>query len=124
MQKMKYSNKKLLAAIAVIAATLCISLVYSGKTRAQASQDRKVVVNLSDVLKADSFEAQYNGDKMVGMTGIKKDGTRFDLKAMSKPTCATSCPAGEHLYCWESETEQMSICVCHGRHDHYWVAAA
>jgi hypothetical protein len=36
------------------------------------------------------------------------------LKQQSKPTCATGCPAGKTLHCWEDEEQMMSICVCGG----------
>ena len=61
-----------------------------------------------------SFEETIRNGEVVGMTAIKAGGGRVVLKAQSKPTCATSCPAGQHLSCWEDEEQMMSMCACSG----------
>jgi hypothetical protein len=103
---------KLLTAIALAVATLCISSTNAGKTGARASQDRPVFIPLSDGAKPNGFEAQMRGDEVVSMTVVKKNGHRLALKVQSKPPCSTSCPAGQKMSCWEDEKQQMSICVC------------
>lgn len=107
---MKYSNKKLLALFALIIAALCTSSAIARRVRPQPNPDEHVV--LRSKAAPDTFDAVLRNGEVVGMTGVMKDGRRLAFKAQSKPTCATSCPAGQRLVCWENEAEMMSMCVC------------
>jgi hypothetical protein len=109
---MHSSNKKLLAAIGLIAATLGLSSAYPSRTVRQSSSEGNTFVRVSDSWQPDGFEAEMKDGKLVGMRGTRNDGSRVALKPHSKPTCNQSCPAGQKLSCWEDEEEKMSICVC------------
>jgi hypothetical protein len=109
---MKHSSKILLTAFALLAVTLGVSSTNARRGAGPELQDRSVSIRVPDNALPKSFSAQMRGDDVVGMTAIKKDGSRVALKAQSKPTCATSCPAGQVLTCWEDEQQLMSMCVC------------
>ena len=109
---MNYSNKRRLFAIALIAATLCISSAYAGKMIGQARGDGHVTLRWNKVAKPDSFDVQVRGGAVVGLSAVMKDGSRLALKQQNKPTCTTGCPEGQKLTCWEDHEQQMSICVC------------
>ena len=109
---MKASTKRLLAVAALTAAALCASPTDARRAAGPTTQDRSVSIPVPDGALPQSFSAQMRGDVVVGMTAVKRDGSRMALKAQSKPTCATSCPAGQKLYCWENEEQMMSMCVC------------
>jgi hypothetical protein len=109
---MKYSSKILMVAAALVAATLCVSSTAARKAWGTAAEDSRVFFRLSDEPKPAGFEAQVRGGEVVGMTVVKQDGARASLKQQAKPTCATSCPSGQKLTCWEDEAQMMSVCVC------------
>jgi hypothetical protein len=108
---MKCSNRKLPAAIVLMTATLFVSFIVGHRLGAQTTLEW-ITLGLNEKAKAESFAAQVRGGKVVGMTAVKKDGSRLTLKQQSKPTCATSCPSGQTLTCWEDYEQMMSICVC------------
>ena len=110
---MKTSTKRLTAAAALLAATLCASPTDARKAAGPARQTARTSLRLNVDAPA-SVEVETRDGKVVGMTAVKRDGSRLALKAQSKPTCATSCPAGQTLSCWEDEAQMMSICVCGG----------
>jgi hypothetical protein len=107
---MKYSTKKIFALITLIVAALCASSAMARRTRPQPLPDEHVT--LRSKAAPDSFDAVIRNGEVVGMTGVMKDGRRIAFTTQSKPTCATSCPAGQRLICWENEAEMMSMCVC------------
>jgi hypothetical protein len=109
---MKYSNQKPLVLAALIAATLCGSSVVANRVSHRTHPDEHVTLRSKPI--PDSFDAVVRSGEVVGVTGVMKDGRRIAFKSQSKPTCATSCPAGQSLICWESEAEMMSMCVCGG----------
>ena len=116
---MKYSNKSLPAAASLIAVALLAAILGGSATSAQPAgaadptrRDERVFFRLSDEAQPDGFEAAMQGNKIVGMTVVMKDGSRTDLKPQSKPTGASNCEKGETLTCWEDEKEMMSVCVC------------
>jgi hypothetical protein len=111
-KNMTYSNKKMLVAFALITAALCISSAYAGRILSQGRSDRHLMLHWSKNAKPDSFDAQIRNGAVVGMSAVSKDGSRLSLKQQNKPTCATSCPEGQKLTCWEDDEQQMSICVC------------
>ena len=111
---MKSSTKRVLAVAALMAATLCASSTSARKAASPTPQERNISIRVPDRAQPRSFETQVRDGKIAGMTVVKKDGSRMALKAQSRPTCATSCPAGQTLSCWENEAEMMSMCVCTG----------
>jgi hypothetical protein len=110
---MKTSNKRLLATFALVAATLCVSSTEAGRAGNPTSQTARKSVRIKLAVPA-SFDLDTRDGTIVGLTTVAKDGTRKALKQQSRPTCATSCPAGQKLSCWEDEEQLMSICVCGG----------
>jgi len=109
---MTYSNQKRLAAFALITAAFCISSAFAGRMLGQGRSDAHVMLRWSKNAKPESFDTQVRNGEVVGMSAVAKDGSRLVLKQQNKPTCATSCPAGQKLTCWEDHEQQMSICVC------------
>lgn len=110
---MKSPSKKLLTALALMMAALCASSSVARKQSDSTNQNKRFI-RVSDVFKPIGFEGQLRGGELIGMTVVRKDGTRKALKEQSKPVCATSCPAGQRLKCWEDEEQMMSMCVCVG----------
>ena len=110
---MKTYTKRLVAVAALLAATLCASPADAGKAGGPARQTARTSLRLNVDAPA-SVDVETRDGKIVGMTAVKKDGSRMALKAQSRPTCATGCPAGQSLKCWEDEAQMMSICVCEG----------
>jgi hypothetical protein len=109
-EMMKYSNMKLLAVIALLAAALGIS-AYARRIGTGSVQDQHVTIKVNQKAPA-SFDAELSAGKVVGMTAVYQDESKLALKQQDKPTCATSCPAGQRLSCWEDHEQMMSICVC------------
>ena len=109
---MKSSTKRVLAVAALMAATLCAPSTSARRAAGPTPQERNMSIRVPDQAQPQSFEAQVRDGKIAGMSVVKKDGSRTALKAQTKPTCATSCPAGQTLSCWENEAEMMSMCVC------------
>src|SRR5882672_4098098 len=107
---MKTSTKRIFAVAALVGATLCASPTDARKAGNPGQTVRRSLhVNLKAPL---SIDVDTRDSQTVGLTAIKKDGRRIALKPQSKPTCATSCPAGKTLHCWEDEEQMMSICEC------------
>jgi hypothetical protein len=107
---MKFTKKKLLVVTVMLAATLGIS-AYARKIGTQAGPDEHITLRVNSKTPA-TFDYQLRAGKVVEMTATYPDGDNVALKQQSKPTCATTCPAGQHLSCWEDQQQQMSICVC------------
>lgn len=111
---MKYSEKIMLALalIALLSATVYGATLFrpSGFTLAALSQTTTIRATAAE--KPTSFEQTIRNGEIVGMTAVKAGGARLALRAQSTPTCATSCPAGQKLSCWEDEQQMMSMCVC------------
>jgi hypothetical protein len=107
---MRYIPKVVLAvaAVALLTATFFAANVHSRAT--DSRQTQTVTVKAGE--KPASFEETIRNDEVVGMTAMKPGGGRLVLNAQSNATCATSCPAGQKLSCWEDEEQLMSICVC------------
>src|SRR5262245_53101081 len=112
-RKMKTSNKRLLATMALVATTLCASSSDAGRASHSAAQVARKAMRINLEVPA-SFDIDTKDGTIVGLTTVKKDGTRKALKQQSRPTYATSCPAGQKLSCWEDQEQLMSICVCGG----------
>lgn len=108
---MSYSKKKLLAIVVLLAAAICIS-AYVRTSGTAFVQDTHMTLKFDEKATPVSFDAQLSAGKIVGMTALYPGGNRVALKQQSEPTCATSCPAGQYLSCWEDHEQQMSICVC------------
>jgi hypothetical protein len=108
---MKTSKKKLLTIVVLLAAAICIS-AYARRAGTPLVQDTHMTLKFDEKATPVSFDAQITAGKIVGMTALYPGGDRVALKQQSKPTCATSCPAGQYLSCWEDHEQQMSICVC------------
>lgn len=92
---MKHPSKKMLSVVALILATVCVSSSVARKQGDATGQDKHVFVPFSDAFKPNGWDAQVRGGQVIGMTMIRKDGSRKALKQQTKPTCATSCPAGQ-----------------------------
>ncbi len=107
----KNSNKKLLAFGILLVAVLCIS-AYARRVGTAAVEDTHFTLKLDEKATPASFDATVIGGKVVGMMAVFPSGNRIALTQQSKPTCATSCPAGQYLSCWEDQDLQMSMCVC------------
>jgi len=101
---------------AVLVFTLCASAFTAGRqAQRPAREDGPVMLRLTDEMKADGFEAQMKGGKVVGMTMVRQDGSRLPLKQQQgKPVCGSFCPSGQTPSCWEDEAAQMSVCTCSG----------
>jgi len=108
---MKYSKKNLLAIVVLLATAICIS-AYVRTAGTASVQDTHMTLKFDEKATPVSFDAQLSAGKVVGMMALYPDGSRVALKHQNKPTCATSCPAGQYLSCWEDHEQQMSICVC------------
>ncbi len=102
---MKYSSKALLAAAVLIAATL-----FTSSTN--ALQNGRAFRSMNELTPFKGFDIETKSGTVVGMTAVKKDGSKLVLQQQSRPTAATSCPAGQHLTCWEDHDQMMSVCVC------------
>jgi hypothetical protein len=109
---LKNPKKKLLIGLALLTVTLGASAALARKLAGQTAQASKITFRVSPQAKPDYFEGQLNAGKLVGMVAVQTDGSRLALKHQSKPACATSCPSGQKLSCWEDEEQLMSICVC------------
>jgi hypothetical protein len=110
---MKTSAKRLLAVTALLGVSLCASPTDARKSGGTAGQTGRKSVRLNLNVPA-TIDVDRRDGKIVGMTAVMKDGSRKVLKAKSNPTCATGCPAGQTLQCWEDEAQLMSICECRG----------
>ena len=108
---MRHVNHRLLAA-ALIAAALFAASTDARKGDSSPLQAETKFFRLSDDWKPDGFEAQLRGGKVVGMSIVKKGGTRVALKKQANPPRATSCPGNQFLDCWEDEGQLVSICEC------------
>ncbi len=109
---MKHMGTLTLAAVGLAAAaifgTSAVALIAGGT----AGQEGRVLIRLGDDMKPDGFEAQVRSGEVVGMTAIRRDGSRVALSQQQKPPCATSCLPGQKLTCWEDDAQMLSICVC------------
>lgn len=103
---------KSLMAASLLCALAAAAPADAGRPGVQTSAGGPTFIRLSDEQKPDGFEMRERDGRVVGMTVVKKDGSRMPLKQQSRPTCATSCPAGQTLTCWEDEEQLMSVCVC------------
>lgn len=111
---MKYSEKIMLALalIALLSATVYGATLFKPNGFAGAAVSQTTTIRVTPAEKPASFEQTVRNGEVVGMTAIKTGGARVALRAQSNPTCATSCPAGQKLSCWEDEVQMMSLCVC------------
>lgn len=101
--------------LAVAATALLAASFYAAKVSARRGSTHLKPQNTSMITPAEkpaNFEQTVRNGEVVGMAAISASGSRTVLKARSQPVCATSCPAGQKLSCWEDEVQQMSICVC------------
>ena len=112
---MKYVSKRLLAVVALTLTTLFASPTDARRGETIASEDGVVFNRLTDEQKPDGFEMQVRNDQIVGVTVVKKGGSRMPLKQQSNPAGGASCPSGRPQVCWEDEAKQMSICTCEPR---------
>jgi hypothetical protein len=94
------------------AAALSASPTDAQRADDPAGQDGRVFFGLSQEARPDGFEATVKNGAVVGMTVVKTDGSRTDLKRQGTPAGASSCKKGETLSCWEDEAQMMSVCVC------------
>jgi hypothetical protein len=98
--------------VALLAAAVCIS-AYAWRAATASGQDTHVSIPVNGKAPT-SFDAELKDGKVVAMTAIYPDGTKLPLTQQSKPTSATSCPAGQTLTCWEDYDLLMSMCACVG----------
>ena len=110
---MKTQRQRVLALAALAAATVCAAPTVARRGGGPALQVSRETLRVNIVAPA-RFEVERRDGKIVTMSAVKKDGSREVLKAKSRPTCATGCPAGQTLTCWEDQQQMMSICECRG----------
>ncbi len=112
---MKNVTKRLLVTAVVLAATLGVSASKARRETDPQGREGQKYYRLGELFKVEGVEVQQKDDQLTAMTARMKNGRQIKLKPQADVSCATSCPAGQHLYCWESEEELMSICVCVSR---------
>jgi hypothetical protein len=112
---MKYMSKRLLAVVALTLTTLFVSSTDARKGETVMPEDGIVYKRLTDEQKPDGFEMRVRNDQIVGVTVVRKGGSRMALKQQSDPVEDTGCPGGRPKVCWEDEAKQMSICTCEPR---------
>ena len=110
---MKTHRQRVLALAALAAATVCAVPTVARRGGDPALQVSRETLRVNIVAPA-RFEVERRDGKIVTMSAVKKDGSRVVLKAKSRPACATTCPAGQTLTCWEDQQQMMSICECRG----------
>jgi hypothetical protein len=112
---MKYMSTKFLALVALTLAALFATSTDARRSETTATEDGIVFKRLTDEQKPDGFELQVRNDQIIGVTVVRKGGSRMPLKQQSNPVENSSCPSGKPKVCWEDEAKQMSICTCEPR---------
>ncbi|HKO62489.1 MAG TPA: hypothetical protein VJV03_15095 [Pyrinomonadaceae bacterium] len=110
---MKTHRQRVLVLTALMAATVCAAPTVARRGEDPALQVSRETIRVNIVAPA-RFEVERRDGKVVTMSAVKKDGGRAVLKATRRPVCATTCPAGQTLTCWEDQQQMMSICECRG----------
>ena len=112
---MKYMSARLLVVVALTLTTLFASATAARKGEAVVPEDGVVFKRLTDEQKPDGVEMQIRNDQIIGVTVVRKGGSRMPLKQQSNPVEDTGCPSGRPKVCWEDEAKQMSVCTCEPR---------
>lgn len=112
---MKYMSMRLLAVVALTLTTLFASATDARRGEITVPEDGVVFKRLTDDQKPDGFEMQVRNDQIVGVTLVRKGGSRMPLKQQSNPVEDSGCPSGRPKICWEDEAKQMSVCTCEPR---------
>ena len=107
-------TKRLLAAAALAAVTLCVSAASAQRGADRKPREGRSFLRVSEIVSFEGLDVERRGGEVVGVTVVQKDGTRRPLKQQTGLTCSTGCPAGRKLRCWEDEKQQMSMCECRG----------
>jgi hypothetical protein len=108
-------SARLLVVVALTLTTLFTLTTQAHKGETIATEDGVVFKRLTDEQKPDGFEMQVRNDQIVGVTVVRKGGSRMPLKQQSNPVEDTGCPSGKPKICWEDEAKQMSVCTCEPR---------
>jgi hypothetical protein len=108
-------STRLLGVIALTLTTLFTLSTEARKGESIVTEDGVVFKRLTDEQKPDGFEMQVRNDQIVGVTVVRKGGSRMPLKQQSNPVEDTGCPSGRPKICWEDEAKQMSVCTCEPR---------
>lgn len=112
---MKDMSTRILAVVALTLTILFASSTDARRAETIVPEDGLVFKRLTDEQKPDGFEMQVRNDQIVGVTVVRKGGSRMALKQQSNPVENSSCPSGKPKICWEDEAKQMSICTCEPR---------
>lgn len=112
---MKYMSTRLLAVVALTLTTLFASTTDARRGETTATEDGVVFKRLTDDQKPDGFEMQVRNDQIVGVTVVRKGGSRMPLKQQSNTVEDSGCPSGRPKICREDEAKQMSVCTCEPR---------
>lgn len=112
---MKHMSMRLLVIVALTLTTLFVSSTDGSRSETIAPEDGVVFKRLTDEQKPDGLEMQVRNDQIVGVTVVRKGGSRLPLKQQSNPVEDSSCPSGRPKVCWEDEAKQMSVCTCEPR---------
>ncbi|MFZ0752039.1 MAG: hypothetical protein WAM70_21950 [Pyrinomonadaceae bacterium] len=110
---MNYPKNRLLVVVALSMTVVGVSSLVEYRMKAQTTMEW-ITLGWNEKSMPDSYTAQVKDGKIVAMNAVKKDGARTALRQQSKSTCATSCPAGQQLSCWEDQEQMMSMCACFG----------
>jgi hypothetical protein len=108
-------SMRLLAVIALTLTTLFASSTDARRGEAVMAEDGVIFKRLTDEQKPDGIEMRIRNDQIIGVTVVKKGGSRMPLKQQSNPVEDTGCPSGKPKVCYEDEAKQMSVCTCEPR---------
>lgn len=112
---MRFMSTRLLAVIALTLTALFAASTDARRGEAVMAEDGVIFKRLTDEQKPDGIEMQIRNDQIVGVTVVKKGGSRMPLKQQSNPVEDTGCPSGRPKVCYEDEAKQMSVCTCEPR---------
>ena len=112
---MRFMSPRLLAVIALTLTALFASSTDARRSETATTEDGVVFKRLTNEQKPDGIEMRIRNDQIVGVTVVRKGGSRMPLKQQSNPVEDTGCPSGRPKVCWEDEAKQMSVCTCEPR---------
>jgi hypothetical protein len=112
---MRFMSPRLLAVIALTLTALFASSTDARRSETATPEDGVVFKRLTNEQKPDGIEMRIRNDQIVGVTVVRKGGSRMPLKQQSNPVEDTGCPSGRPKVCWEDEAKQMSVCTCEPR---------
>jgi hypothetical protein len=112
---MKYMRMRLLAVVALMLTTLFALSTDARRSETTAPVDERIFKRLTNEQKPYGLEMQVRDNQIIGVTVVRKGGSRMPLKQQSNPVEDTGCPSGRPKVCWEDEAKQMSVCTCEPR---------